>query len=92
MSFGITAQTPIATLAQSSILDVLKGAQLVVYLRLVAAVALQGTYHVSVINSELHRNRNGRTAAVALRELSDIGLIKVRHGRKTIDRKIEVLP
>lgn len=90
-SFGITAQTKIATLAQSTILDVLNGAQLVVYLRLLAAVANQGKSRVRVINSELHRSRNGRTAAQSLRELADIGLVKVHHGRRTLDREIEVL-
>ncbi len=88
-SFGITAKSRVSDLARSTILDVLSGIELVAYLRILAAAA-KGSRRVRLLNSELHRNRNGRTATQALRGLEGFGLIKVRDAG-TLDRTIEVL-
>lgn len=84
----ITPKTSVANLANNALLDALTGPQLVVYLRLIRATADQRTRTVHIINSLLYRD--SRTAARALRELEDMGLIKVELGNSPLDRKIEV--
>jgi predicted transcriptional regulator len=84
----ISPKTTLVNLANNSLLDALTGPQLVVYLRLLRAVAEQRSRSVQIINSLLYRD--ARTAARALRELEDMGLIKVEQGARPLDRKIEV--
>lgn len=88
---GLVATNTIATLAGSPLLDQLSGQELVVYLRLLAAVHEQRSQRVRVENIALHRARGGRTAGGALKELEERKLIKLSYGMGTNDRVIEVL-
>jgi hypothetical protein len=91
LSFPVTAKSRVSDLARNNVFDLLDGAgQLVVYLRLIAAVEKQGSRRVKITNTDLHRNRGGRTAASALSSLEQMGLIKIRRGAGPLDRTIEV--
>lgn len=88
-TWGITSRSSVRQLAESPILDTLSGAELVVYLRLLAAVAKQRSRRVQVFNLQLHQNREGKTAQAALRSLEEMGVIKVIH-HGSGSRQIEV--
>ena len=62
--------TTITELAESGFLDSLSGAQLVVYIRLLAATHQKGSKKVQVINTDLYREP--RTAVKALRQLEEM--------------------
>lgn len=82
-----TADTTVANLARMAILDTLTGPQLVVYLRLLAETKVQRSRTVSVINADLYRSP--RTAVRALRELEDLGIVKLQFDG-SLQRTIEV--
>lgn len=82
------ASTTVRRLAQMSILDTLAGAELAVYIRLIAATADHKTRLVQVVNVDLYAEP--RTAARALRRLEDAGLIKVNYDGSKLGRTIEV--
>ncbi len=85
----LTPRMNVFALARSKLLDALSGPQLVVLLRLVAATGNQASRRVRLINSELYRD--ARTAVRALRELEEMGLVKLRYeGGGWLDRTIEV--
>jgi len=87
---GLDADSTIKRLVCSRLLDQLSGPQAVVYLKLLVAVSNQRTTRVVVANAELHQNRDGRTAAQALRELeSKHGLCRI-HWDDKHQRSIEV--
>src|SRR5258707_972160 len=84
-----TPDTKIYALARSKLLDVITGPQFVVLLRVIGAVGTQRTRNVRLTNIELYRD--SRTAVRALRELEDMGLIRLRYrGGGWVDRVIEV--
>jgi hypothetical protein len=86
---SLSPQTTIATLAKHSLIDTLTGPQLVVYIKLLGARQEQRTRKVSILNSQLQRD--ARTAVRALRELENMGLVKIRYEDGTrIGRTIEV--
>ncbi len=86
---ALTGRSTIATLVEhESLLDDLTGAELVVYLRLLAAAEKTGSRRLQIYDAQLHRKRGGRTAALALVRLSDRGLIKIK--REDRVRTIEV--
>lgn len=88
-NWGITGSSTIRRLTESNMFDVLSGAQLVVYLRLLAAVYVGGSHVVNLTNMELHKNRMGKTAKIALDELEAMGLIKLtNHGAGFRDIKV----
>lgn len=74
---GLGGTSSISTLATSTLLDDLTGAELVVLVRLMRAWWLHGS-SVQVRNIDLHRQSN--TARVALAGLVEHGLIKVKRG------------
>lgn len=82
-----TADTTVAKLATLSLLDTLTGPQLVVYVRLLAQTKAQRSRKVSVTNADLYHQP--RTAVRALRELENIGLVKVEFDGG-LQRTIEV--
>lgn len=85
-----TPEMTVAKLANLALLDVLSGAELVVYLRLVAETRHQGGQRVSVRNAALHRNQ--KSAWTALSSLEKMGLIKMKHDVKyQYQRTIEVI-
>lgn len=84
----LTAKSTLAHLAKHSLLDSLTGSELVVYVRLVAAVGEQRTKRVKILNAALHGD--ARTAGRALRKLEDHGLIRVHDDGSRFHRTIEV--
>ncbi len=88
-NFGISGRSSILQLAASSLLDVLSGTEVAVYLRLLAAAVNQGTNRVRVSNGELHRGRHPKNVSAALRRLAEHGLIRVRDAG-LLTRTIEV--
>jgi hypothetical protein len=90
VSGGINANTPISVLAKSPLLHVLDGSELVVYLKLVAAVAAQRSRRVTMPSHELLPVP--RSAVRALQRLVDHGLIRLHYPRGlNVLREIEVL-
>ena len=87
-SRALTPDSTIATLAKHSIIDALTGQQLVVYIKLLGAKKDQGR-RVHVLNSQLCND--ARTAVRALRELENMGLIKISYDDGSrLGRTIEV--
>lgn len=82
------ARTSVRALAAMTLLDALSGPELVVYLRLVAAVRPRSRV-VVVSNAELYKNP--RTAVAALRTLEAKKLISVAYDTSTWKRSIGVL-
>ncbi len=80
---------PLHELANNSLLDVMTGSELVVYVRLLGMVKDQGSQRVKTINALLYRD--GKTAARALASLEDMGLVKITTDTKGRDRYITVL-
>jgi hypothetical protein len=85
---SLSGLSQIVDLARSRLLDELTGAELVVFIRILAAAEDQDTPKVKLHNVDLHRNRAGRTAAAALRVLQGRGLIKI--SKRGAERVIEV--
>lgn len=84
-----TPRTTVTKLARSSLLDALSGPQLVVYIKLLGAVDAQRSRHIQLINGELCKDH--RTAARALGQLEDMGLVKLHYDDGTkLGRTIEV--
>lgn len=81
----------VADLAESDLLDLLSGPQLVVYVRLLAAANTARRFRVQPTNGELY-GRDQRTAVRALRELEKLGLIAITYDKTSRPgRSIEVL-
>lgn len=81
-------QTTLRKLVDSPIVDQLNGAELLVYLRLIAEGSAPGK-PIEMLNGHLHRNL--RTAQKVLRRLERAKLVRVRYPRTTRLRTIEVL-
>lgn len=84
----LTPNTRLAKLARHALLETLSGPQLAVYIRLIAATAEQGSRRLQITNGALYRDP--RTAARVLRELENLGLIRIDLGASHLDRRIEV--
>jgi hypothetical protein len=78
VGFGLKGTNSITALAKSKALDILKGAELVVWIRLLGLADTAGTNKVRVENVDLHHNRGGRTAQTAINSLAAQGLIRVK--------------
>lgn len=82
----LDAKTTIATLAYHPIVDDLDRGALLVYLRLLSAVATQRSKTIGIHNSALHKNP--KTAGVSLRSLEEKGYVRVVFngtGQRTIE-------
>lgn len=85
-----TPRTTLAAVARSTLLDALTRNQLAVYIKLLGASDTQGSRRVQILNGELCRDH--RTAVRALRELEDMGLVRIHYDTTALGRTIEVAP
>ncbi len=80
----------IIELVRSGLVDSLKGAQLVVYIKLLAACAAAESRKVEPLNADLFAS--ARTVVSALRRLEELDLISIEYDKtKRPGRTIEVL-
>lgn len=84
----IKPSTTVVDLAMSKLLDELSGNELVVYLRLVALTAREGST-LRVANRDLHPVQ--RSATRALDTLASRGLVRLTYAKVDNSRMIEVV-